>query len=181
MEQKNTEKKRYRFNIIDLLVLVVLIGLVVLLVVSIGNSYRNQKEKDLKEAEDALPVSGPPADFEWNLRYEVLSEEMDEALAKTVVEEGLRENRINNAYRMQNAYITDAVIEPAEEGKVAVRFQVLAYVNFGDYYTSVDGNFNPYVGSFDIRIGKPYTLKTMTIEVAGVITDLEVLREAQDG
>ena len=182
MNEKASEK-RFRFNLVDLLVLLLLAVIVVLIVVNlISAGAKNRAEKVVEQA----AISGPPADFRPNLRFEVLAEGLDAELARRIAEEP--DNRIYNGYKLCDAYIVKAVTEPCmvtlldssgearsveDPDRLNVRFTVEGLVKEGDAYSSIAGNFNAYLGTQEIRLGKPYTLKTMSIELQTVVTALE--------
>lgn len=190
MKEKTTEKKKLRLNIIDVIVILLLVAVVVVGAIKLADVRAEQARAN--DASDSEPISGPPEDFVPNVRFEVLAEGVSREVAETVVNDP--NNRLCNSFRLLNAYIVSAELEPCMETVLAadgtlveaenparanIRFVIDAYVMLGDYYTIVNGNFNTYLGSQDLRIGKQYIVKTMTVEVTGITTALQVL-EVQD-
>ena len=182
MNEKATGK-RFHWNIIDLLVLLLLAAIVVLVVVKLV-SAGTQKAAD--PGTEPASISGPPAEFEANLRFECLAEGVESELARRIAENPV--NRIYNGYKLCDGYIVKIVTEPCyltlagENGtalqiedpdRVNLRFTVEAVVRDSDPYSSISGNFNAILGSQEIRVGKAYTLKSMAIELQTTITALE--------
>lgn len=178
--------KRIKLNIIDILLLVLLIAIVVIIVTGITAAKRSaQAEVPVSIA----PVSGPPADFAPNLRFEAVAYGLEPDLAERIADDPA--NRIYNGFKLCDAYITKAVVEPAFTTVVIdgaaqlaedpayrnVRFTVEAQLSPTDYYTMISGNLNAYLGSQEVRLGKGYTLKTMTVEVLTTITDMELTHD----
>ena len=190
MKEQTAGSKRFRFNVIDVLVLLVLAAVVFIIVTKAGAA--KQQAAASSSAETAAAVSLQPGDITPNVRFEVLAENVRKDAAASILAGVQQANRINNNYRLLSAYISaEPVIEPCyvyavgadgalqsaeDPDHVNLRFTVDAYISKSDYYTSVDGNFSLCLGSQDLRLGKSYTLKTMTIELATTIVALEELQ-----
>ena len=190
MKDKQSGGKRLHFNIIDVLVLLLLVAVVVILVIKIG-AVKAQQDADAKPAAVAS-VSGPSEDFVPEFRFDVVAAGLDNALAAQLAADAEAANRIYNSYRLRGAYITEVAVTPSRMTVLSsdgtpvavddplhsdVRFTVEASTADEEYYTDVDGNFNTYLGSQEIRVGKQYTLKTMTVEVNTMIVSMEVLAD----
>ena len=170
MENK-PEKKRFHFNVIDVLVILVIAALAAVLILK-RSAVKQQAAAESSVAAEAISgVCEKP-----NLRYTVISEPLEPEFADAVIDTLNEANRIHNAGKLQDAYITGHSVDaPDEDGLVRVRFTVEAVEPFGDYYTIVDGNQSPHLGGQDIRVGRGYTLKTMRLELSTTILALEVL------
>ena len=177
------EQKRYHFNIIDALVLVLVLALAAFVVLRVLRPGSRDPAPVETEA-----ISGPDASFAPNLRFECTAYGLEPALAERITREPA--NRIYNSYKLYDAYIVDAAIEPAltvlagpdgqalsaeDPTKVHLRLTVEAYVDPQTLNAQIGGNFNALVGTQEVRLGKPYTLKTMTVELPTTVTQLEIL------
>lgn len=190
MKDKQSGGKRLHFNIIDVLVLLLLVAVVVILVTKIGAVTGQQSANT--NSPSAAPVSGPSADFVPEFRFEAVATRLDNDLAAQLAADAKAANRLYNNYRLCNAYITEVTVTPSrmtvqnsDGTPVAVDdplhsdvcFRVEASTVGEDQYASVDGNFNTFLGSYEIRVGKQYPLKTMTVELNTVIVSMEVLAD----
>lgn len=174
--------KRAKFNIIDILIVLLLIAVIVIVVTGVTAA---RKTAQAETPVTAAPIAGPPAEFAPNLRFEVVACGLEPELAEKIA--AAEENRIYNGFQLCDAYIVSAVVEPSTvtdtSGDAArqiddpahrnVRFTVEAQLHASDYYTTISGNRNAYLGSQEVRLGKAYTLKTMTVEVLTTVTGLE--------
>lgn len=181
MKQASSEKKRFPLNIIDILVILLLVAVVVIVVKKV-TAVKTQQAAAGSSSRPAIFIAPDALDHgRFNVRFEAVAEDLDPAFAETVkasVEQDA--NRIENAFTMQDAYITQVTLEASEKDGaelVTLRFFVEAYINYGDYNTMVEGVPNPNFGSQDLRLGKNYVLKTMRIELDTVITALEVVND----
>lgn len=183
MKKTSSEKKRFPLNIIDVLVLLLLVAVAVIVLKKVTAVKTHQVVQS--DPASVADVYKDPAELDhdhFNVLFEAVADKLDPAFAETLkhsVEQNA--NRINNSFSMQDAYITRVELEPClsetgEElaGCVNLHFYIEAYIHYGDYYTNADGNFNPNLGSQDLRIGKAYMLKTMEIELSTVIVAMEV-------
>lgn len=183
MKEKQTETRRFRFNIIDVLVIAVLVAVAVILVIKV---QAMKAERDANSTNVVLPISGPVEDFVPNMEFEALAEGLPRDVAEKIVAD--TSNRVYNSTKLLDAYVTEATLEPyyitavSEDGTAYtvedpqyanVRFVVQA--SSTDATSNVFGNFNPILGSQEIRMGKNYTLKTMSYELVTTITRVEAL------
>lgn len=179
------EKPRFRFNIIDVLVVLLLIGLIVLLVTRKAPAQTAPAQEPAPAAE-AVATSGPPADFAPNLRFTAVAYGLDNALAEKIAADP--QNRIYNGYQLYNAYIVSSEVVPSTLTQIGddgdpvscedplhsdVIFVVEACLGSGDPYVNISGNFNACLGSQEVRLGKLYTLKTLSIELATTVIAME--------
>lgn len=183
MKEKQSEAKRFRFNIIDVLVIAVLIAIVVILVIKVS-AAKSDVSADSIVAEE--PISGPDQDFQPNLEFVCVAESLQREVAEEIAAQTA--NRVYNSNKLLDAYVTDVQLEPCyvtavsadgtaytvEDARyVNVRFTVQTAASGST--ASVSGNFNPILGAVEIRVGKGYTLKTMAYEIPTTITSMEAL------
>ena len=168
-EQK---EKRIKLNVIDYIVLaIVLAAVVFLLVRGLGLGQSSKTEPDIA-TENACAA---PADFSPDLRVQMVLEDVSSELAERIAASQYR--RLYNSFTLLNAYITDITLQPREDGRTDVLFQVEAVTDFNQPDTVIGGNRNAMIGAYEIRVGNEYTLKTMDIQVKVIVTDMELLYE----
>ena len=161
---KQSDKKR-RFNIIDVIVIVILVGALAFA----GYKLMNRGSDALG---DANALSKP------NIRFTVLCNDLDPVLAESMIaslEEGpmdiggttVESTRLYNSNKLVDAQVVEWSIEDGAEGTKDVRLTVEANA------TATPGAFS--VVTQEIRIGKDYIVKTIGMEITGQILSLEKL------
>lgn len=187
-EQK---KQRKKLNIIDLIIILLLLAAVVFLVSRGIRSYRAAQILEVEKNDQIQNACRMPEDFQPNLRVELVYKNVERTEAERITKAEYL--RLYNSYVLLDAYITEMRLQPSvlrsvdRDGKevcaesaslVDIRFTVDAQVDLSNPDSVIDGNFNPLIGSQELRIGKQYILKTMEIEIAVLVTDMEILYEA---
>lgn len=166
---EHSEKKR-KLNVIDVIVIVILVaalafGAYKLLGAAGGGAGESEGMK-------------PDALTEPNIRFTVLCEDLDPALAENVVAALAEEPvvidgtevamaRIYNSNQLLDAQIVSCEAGEGEEGTTSLRL-------------TVEANATVTSGTYallwqEIRIGKEYIVKTLNIEISGVIQSMEKL------
>jgi len=162
MKQTNMKKK---FNIIDVIVIVLLVGALAF----VGYKLMNRGSGTLG---DANALSKP------NIRFTVLCNDVDPTMADSVVkslEAGpmdiggttVESTRLYNSNKLVDAQVVEWTVEDGAEGTKDIRLTVEANA------TATPGAYS--VVTQEIRIGKDYIVKTIGVEVTGQILSLEKL------
>lgn len=152
-------------NIIDILVLLILLAALAFAAYKLFGP-----KTDALDASDAL--SAP------NIRFEVLCEDISEKMGENIVSslsaepaviDGLtvQRNRMYNSNKLVNAQIVDWRLVPTENGRA-------------DLYLTVEAAATVSGGAYsivtqEVRIGKEYIVKTVDIEITGLIFRTEQL------
>lgn len=189
-EKKEAQAKGKVFgklNIIDFFLILLLVAVVVVVVFKLaGPALANLNSENIEESteETSALIGGAPASFKANVVFETVRygypRQAAEAVAATT---GLR---LFNSNQYLDAYITDIQIEPCytvgvdANGKAVnvedpslcnLRFCVSGYIDKEVPNIMIGGNMNTVLGTQELRIGKPYIVKTFTIEVGDTIVD----------
>lgn len=188
MKLKDREKSRKRINIIDVIVIVLLLAAVAFLVFRGIDLYRATQVLEVENKDTNENARAMPENFNPNIRVTLVSKEVDLKLAQRIkTAEFLR---IYNTFSLLDAYISKIELKPSElaavnaqgkttitksKTKVDIYFTVDAQVDLSNPDAVIEGNFNPMIGGTEMRVGKSYVLKTMEIEIATQITDVEIL------
>ena len=161
---ERSEKKR-KFNIIDVIVLVILVAALAFA----GYKLLNRGSGELGDA-DAL--SAP------NVRFTVLCDDVDATMADNILASLASEpmeiggttvsmTRLYNSNKLVDAQIVEWTVEDGTDGTKDVRLTVEANA------TATPGAYS--VVTQEIRIGKDYIVKTVGVEITGQILSLEKL------
>ena len=162
-----------KFNIIDIIVVLLLIAVIVFAVVHFTGKNKEEDSETLAPENEELQ--------EPDLRFTVFCENVPADLAENmeasvngdpirVDGRDIDARRLNNNREMIPARITDIRMEAGEkEGCRNVRFTVEAAAKLykGAYQ----------IGTQEVRLGKEYLLKTLVIEVPGIVTEMEAIGE----
>lgn len=162
-----------KFNIIDIIVALVLIVAIVFAVVHFVGKRRDQaSEEKVQEIEE---VSRP--DFRFNVICEDVPADLarnikESVSSKTVQigEETADAARIYNNRKLIPAWITDCSAAPGKDETcmdLSFTVEACAKIHQGAYV----------VGMQEVRLGKEYILKTLMVEVSGVVTGMEAIGE----
>lgn len=185
---KERKTKGKRLNIIDIFVLLLLAAIVVFLVIRGIGLYRAAQVLEVESAERNENARLMPENFKPNLRVVLVCRQVENAEAERIGQAEFR--RLYNNYSLLNAYISDIRVQPSvlhtvnAAGKELetqsdvlsdIVFTIDAQVDLANPDSVIDGNFNPLIGSQELRIGKQYILKTMELEITTTVTDMEIL------
>lgn len=161
---EGSEKKR-RFNIIDVIVIVILVAALAFA----GYKLLNRGSGELSDA-DAL--SAP------NVRFTVLCNDLDPTLAQNILDSLAAEpmeiggstvemTRLYNSNKLVDAQVVAYEASEGTEGTMDLLLTVEANA------TATPGAYS--VVTQEIRIGKDYIVKTIAVEITGQILSLEKL------
>lgn len=191
MKLEDQKKPRKRINIIDVIVIVLLLAAVGFLVFRGISLYQATQVLEVENKDTKKNARAMPEDFTPNLRVTLVCKDVDRDLAERI--EAAEFLRLYNTFSLLDAYISDIELKPSElvavnaqgktvitrsKTKVDITFTVDAQVDLVNPDSVIEGNFNPMIGSAEMRVGKNYVLKTMEIEVSTQITDVEILYDA---
>lgn len=154
-----------KLNIIDLILILVLVCALVFA----GMKLFSDAPETLGSENT---VSAP------NLRYTVLCEDLDPTVAQNICDALSGEavdiggnlvemTRIYNNGKLVDAQVTDFRAQSTDDGRadLYITVEASAVISVGAYS----------VGSQEIRIGKSHTLKTLDVEIIGLVYSLEKL------
>lgn len=185
---KDREKPRRRLNIIDLIVIVLLLAATAFLIFRGISFYQATQVLEVENKDTNENARAMPDGFTPNVRVTMVCRQVDLKLAERI--ETAEFLRIYSNFSLQDAYISEIRLKPSEvavvnaQGKttitrskttVDIYFTVDAQVDLANPDAVIEGNFNPMIGSTEMRVGKSYVLKTMELEVTTQITDVEIL------
>ena len=170
MENK---KKKFKFNIIDVVVIVVILAVIAFFAV-----------KFIDFGEGSFASVGSSDRVRYVVEVETMKKEMYEAIAAELPTQMIS----NGAY--SDGYIVSAEAEPCQVTEIEYQDSgnptVLYRVEPTEEYVTVrftceagflDGTLLNNVGSQEIRIGRPNYVKGKNIEVVGTIISLEYIEE----
>ena len=162
-----------KFNIIDIIIVVILIAAIVFAVVHFATKSDDLEDPEVTE-EDVIEKKP-------RIRFTVSFKDLPGDLAENVIDalEGeditVGDNKVS-ATRITN----DRKLVPAEA--VSWKATACGSVNRMDLQITVDGraeDMESYyrLGTQELRLGRDYIFKTLTVELKGVITQMEVFSE----
>lgn len=155
-----------KLNIIDLIIILLLVAALAFVAVRFvfGSDAENVSEID---AENGL--------FEPNLTFTVTCEETDATLAQNIIDslkgemeidgEPITTTQIYNSHKLYDAYLTDSRYDEAT-GMLTLTVEAYAELDEGSYT----------VGSQEIRLGKEFIVKTLSVEITGYVSSMEIVR-----
>ena len=162
-----------KFNIIDVIVVLVLVAVIVFAVVHfVGKNAEDEAAVPVEE--DAEVLDHP------NLRFTVFFEKLPADLAENVVNsleqktvelhgEKLSSNQVYNARKLIPAKIVSWKTEPGEAGRTDLWLTVEARSEI------LQGAY--LVGTQEVRLGNKHILKTLTVELTGIVSQMEAIGE----
>jgi len=161
---ERSEKKR-RFNIIDVIVIVILVAVLAFAAYKLLN-------RGGEALGDADALSAP------NIRFTVLCDDVDATMAENIFNSlsekpmsiggtTVEMTRLYNSNKLVDAQIVSYELKDAEDGPRDLLLTVEANA------TATPGAYS--VVTQEIRIGKDYIVKTVAVEITGQILSLEKL------
>lgn len=165
MKQSGKSKK---LNVVDYIIIAVLVAAVALVCVRLISKHN-----------DTTPEVEEPS--EPNMRFTVMVPEVDPDLAANIEasldsdpmevedeEEPIDMTQIFNSNKYFAAHIVSHETKPDKDDTVALYFTIEA--------ATEATNGVHLVGTQEVRIGKGYIVKTLGIEITGLVTSLENLK-----
>ena len=164
-----------KFNIIDIIVVLILVAAIVFAVMHFVDKKQEAKEEEVSEAE-AVNLTEP------NLRFTVFFNDIPEDMADSIVASfdgeplhtdkwgEMLPTRMFNAWLLLDAQAVDWETGPGEDpGEEDLWITCEAHAKFKEE--------NCKVGAQEVRIGRTYIFKTLLVEATGIVSDMEVLGE----
>ena len=162
-----------KFNIIDIIIVVILIAAIVFAVVHFAT-----KSNDL---EDDTATESEAIELMPHVRFTVSFKELPADLAENTIAALEGEDITVGDTKVSPARISnDRKLVPAEA--VSWKATACGSVNRMDLQITIEGraeDMESYyrMGTQELRLGRDYIFKTLTVELRGVITQMEVLSE----
>ncbi len=167
MKRTDSNGKLFKkFNIIDVIVIILILAIVV--AIAWKTIVDNRPVVSEIEEEEEVELLFDNAD---HLVYSVVCRDISEEVAKECkaqMELPRAKRRLMSNGEPLEGFITDCTYEVGEDGLCRIYFTMEAVLKEEDGICSV--------GSQEIRIGKGHTVKTYQIEVGGVIYSMEVIK-----
>lgn len=173
---------------IDVIVILLLIAVIAFFVVRGVSVYRAAQVLEVENKDQNRNARMMPEDFTPNLRVTLICRSVKSTDADRICR--AQYLRLYHNFFLLDAYVSSIVQQPCilrtvsssgkellveSEDLVDLCFTVDAQVDLSNPDSVIDGNFNPLIGSQELRIGKQYTLKTMELELSTTVTDMEIL------
>lgn len=151
-----------KLNIID--VIVILIVVAALAFVAVRFVFNASAEAD--DAEESNPSP--------SITFTVNCEQTDATLARSIIAsleggemdykgEAVTTTRIYNSYKLYDAYLTDWSYDE-ETRMLVLTIEASAEPNEGSYT----------LGTQEIRLGKEFIVKTLSVEITGYVSSMEI-------
>ena len=162
-----------KFNIIDVIVVLILIAAIVFAVVHFTSKSDDMDENAATEAEDLQRMH--------HIRFTVFFKEVPSDLAESVIAslEG-DDIKINDTTVSPTRISNSRKLVPAEA--TSWETSACGSANRVDLRITVEGRAEDHesyyqLGTQELRLGRDYIFKTLAVEVEGVITQMEVLSD----
>lgn len=154
-----------KLNIIDIILILIVVAALAFVAV-----------RFVFNGSDAEASGSEPSNITPNITFTVSCKEVDATLARSILDsledgemnykgEAVTTTRIYNSHKLYDAYLTQWNYDKATE-MLTLTVEAHAELDEGSYT----------VGTQEIRLGKEFSVKTLSVEITGYVSSMEIVQ-----